>query len=97
MLSSGNILHWPLHNLVKKNNDNPNIPLHYNLETFAGVIENKEPPWKNLVLSDSRIVFGLEMKFGDVKIFNWSKTVKRNTDVEEERRMRGCSRHQLLL
>lgn len=85
MLSSGNILHWPLHNLVKKNNDNPKIPLHYNLETFAGVIENKEPPWKNLVLSDSRIVFGLEMKFGDVKIFNWSKTVKRNTDVEEER------------
>lgn len=87
MLSSGNILYWPLSQLVKVKKDSPKIPLHYNLETFAGVIENKEPLWKNLVLSDSRIVFGLEMKFGDVKMFNWSKrTAKRNMEDEEDMR-----------
>jgi len=85
MLSNGLILHWPLMKLIKMNKKNPLTPLHYNLETFADVIENKEPAWKNLVLSDSRVVFGLEMKFGDVKIFNWSnKEVKGKIEDEDD-------------
>eukprot|EP00092_Neocalanus_flemingeri_P003024 GFUD01003233.1.p1 GENE.GFUD01003233.1~~GFUD01003233.1.p1 ORF type:complete len:485 (+),score=82.31 GFUD01003233.1:652-2106(+) len=85
MLSNGLILHWPLRKLLKINMEKPNTPLHYNMETFAGIIENKEPPWKNIVLSESRIVFGLEMKLGDVKMFNWSnKKVKGKTMDEED-------------
>ena len=81
MLSNGNLLHWPLTDLVKCNY--PNTPQHYNLDTFAHMIENTEPAWKTLALSNSRIIFGLEMKFGDVKIFNWSKIPKKNVNEEE--------------
>ena len=51
------------------------------------VIKNTEPCWKNImVLSDSKIVFGLEMKFGDIKIisFNGEEDVKRKECQEEE-------------
>jgi len=85
MMSNGCILYWPLRELVKSNKDSHSVPIEYNLETFAGIIENIEPLWKNLVLSDSRIAFGLEMKFGDVKLFNWSnKNVKRKLKNEDE-------------
>merc|ERR1712106_137070 len=95
MLARGTLLHWPLQDLIKINKGTPATPLHYDLETFAGVVENNEPPWrKKLVLSDSRIVFGLEMKFGDVKIFNWSKTAKKNTDLDDEKAAVGMSRTQ---
>jgi WD40 repeat protein len=77
ILSNGNLFHWPLQALVKTDKKNPKVPRHYTFETFAEVVENIEPPWKKLVLSDSRIIFGLEMKFGDVKIFSWSKTTKK--------------------
>ena len=84
MLSNGHILHWPLRMLVKMNKENPLTPLHYNLEKFGGIIENKEPPWKNLVISDSRIAFGLEMNLGEVKIFNWSnKKLSRKMEEDE--------------
>jgi len=89
MLNNGNIFHWPLSDLVKLDKSCPKTPVHYNLETFADVIENKEPPWKTMVLSDTRVIFGLEMKFGDVKIFTWSKTVKANNDEEDERNVRA--------
>ena len=35
-------------------------------------ISNTERCWKNIiVVSDSKIIFGLEMKFGDIKIFSF--------------------------
>lgn len=84
MLANGSLFHWPLHSLIKQEKKGATIPLHADLEMFSGFIENKEPAWKSLVMSDNRVVFGLEMKFGDVKILRWSKNAWRFMDVDED-------------
>jgi len=76
MLSTGSILVWELLECLKGKSSAPS--LH---------ISNTERCWKNIiVVSDSKIIFGLEMKFGDIKIFSFSgeKEVKKEDHLEEE-------------
>ena len=35
-------------------------------------IDNTQPCWKNIALSDTKIAFGLEAKFGDMKIYSFT-------------------------
>ena len=75
-LGRGNLLHWPLTDLVKADASMKTSPLLCNIGTSAGVIRNQEPAWGTPVMSGNRIVFGLETRFGEVKIFNWRKNEK---------------------
>ena len=36
--------------------------------------------WKNMTMNDSRIVFGLEKKLGDIKMFHWQRMKRRNSE-----------------
>lgn len=60
MFSPGTIFIWSIFDIVQ------------DLTEPRLCIENNEPSWKPMALSDTKIVFGLEMKFGDIKIYSFS-------------------------
>ena len=59
MTSSGRIRIWSIFDLCSKLNPSPILN-----------IENTNPSWKNLTFSQNKLAFGLEMKLGDVKLYN---------------------------
>jgi len=83
-LGSGNLLHWPLTNLIKSDKRIKKSPLLCSIGSSAYVVLNTQPVWGAPVMSDNKIVFGLEIRFGEVKIFNWRKTKKRKSEEEED-------------
>ena len=74
MLSSGNIYIWRLLETMRGATTEPNL-----------FIDNMEPVWKNIALSDNKLAFGLEMKFGDIKLYSFSQ----NCGLNEDERIRS--------
>ena len=77
MLSTGTILIWPLLAALDCTSGcapDPEVR-----------IDNVEPCWRSIIaISDTKIAFGLEMKFGDIKIYSFIDRM-RLEEAEEER------------
>merc|ERR1712179_743913 len=82
-LGRGNLLLWPLTDLVKSGTTIKKSPLLCSIGTSAEVVVNIEPVWGAPVMSDNKIVFGNEIRFGEVKIFNCSRNTKERKSEED--------------
>ena len=60
MFSTGTIFIWSIFDIVEGLGE-PRL-----------CIENTGPSWKTMTLSDTKIAFGLDFKFGDFKIYSFS-------------------------
>ena len=47
-------------------------------------IDNREPSWKGMALNDTKLVFSLEIKFGDVKVYSFSHESNQVTDTSDQ-------------
>jgi hypothetical protein len=77
MTSAGRLLVWPMTAIMAAASQT----------TAAGiapalVIENEEPAWRSLVLADTRLIFGLEVNLGDLKVFSFCPRLKKSTTEE---------------
>merc|ERR1712179_593547 len=57
-LGRGNLLLWPLTDLVRSGTSIKRSPLLCSIGTSAEVVVNTEPVWGAPVMSDNKIVFG---------------------------------------
>jgi hypothetical protein len=79
MTSAGRLLVWPMTTVMAAASHS----------TAAGiapalVIENEEPAWRSLVLADTRLIFGLEVNLGDLKVFSFCSRLTKSTAVEAD-------------
>jgi hypothetical protein len=90
MTSAGRLLVWPMTAIMAA---------AASQTTAAGiapalVIANEEPAWRNLVLADTRLIFGLEVKLGDLKVFSFNPRLTKSTSeeaVEDTSSRASCS------
>jgi hypothetical protein len=80
MTSAGRLLVWPLTAIMAA---------AVSQTTAAGiapalVIENEEPAWRSLVLADTRLIFGLEVNLGDLKVFSFRPSFTKRTAEEAD-------------
>lgn len=79
MLSSSQIICISLKTILEHSLISRTEPAIINWNTTGFMIENSELSWKNMALNDSRLVFGLEKKLGDIKMFKWNRRMRRTS------------------
>ena len=72
-LSNGNIFYLPAIKIIEQSLLNTPEPAIINWDVSATMIFNTEQTWKNIDFSGSNLVFGLEKRLGDIKIFKWNQ------------------------
>ena len=80
MLSTSQLISIPLKTILEHSLISRTEPAIINWSTTGFMIENTELSWKNMTMNDSRIVFGLEKKLGDIKMFHWQRRKRRNSE-----------------
>lgn len=73
MLSNSNLVCIALKTILDYSLVSGTEPAIINWTTTGFLIENNELSWKNMSMVDNRLVFGLEKKLGDIKMFNWRR------------------------
>jgi hypothetical protein len=87
MTSAGRLLVWPMTAIMAA------AASHTTAAGIAPalVIENEEPAWRSLVLADTRLIFGLEVKLGDLKVFSFCPRLTKSTSEEDDENRARCS------
>merc|ERR1719323_2499657 len=79
MLSNSEIICLPLTSIMDEVVLSRSETAVINWNTRGFQIENKELAWRSMTMSDDHLVFGLEKRLGDIKIFSF----RWNFDDEE--------------
>jgi hypothetical protein len=80
MTSAGRLLVWPMTAIMAA------AASHTTAVGIAPalVIANEEPAWRSLVLADTRLIFGLEVNLGDLKVFSFCPRFTKSTPEEAD-------------
>ena len=70
-LSDGTLFYIPTLRVLQESLLSSTKPAIIDWETKASVIRNKELIWKSMESSGNKIVFGLQGRLGNIKIYQW--------------------------